>query len=101
MVKLRAKGIAFAIQPAVHIVGKFLEYIPLTSAKEEIGSPVSTRLMSVKSRQTAVMTTMATNVDGRSFFKTGIPTFPKIMGKPKQIAVVHTMTMKFSNNPPS
>merc|ERR1719159_456856 len=100
MVKLRANGIDFTIQLPDQMVGMFLENKLLTSEKEEIGSPTSTRLMSSKARQTAVMTTIATKVEGRSFFRTGMPTLPSTIGRPKQIAVVQIMTTKFRSKPP-
>merc|ERR1719238_2044396 len=43
---------------------------------------------------------MATKVEGRSFFKIGMPTLPSRIGNPKQIAVVQIMTTKFRNKPP-
>jgi hypothetical protein len=81
------------------MVGKLLAKRLLTSEKDEIGSPTVTRC-TPKSKETAVMTTMATNVAGKSFFKIGIPVLPSRIGKPKQMAVVQNMITVFTIKPP-
>merc|ERR1719201_1327113 len=91
---------AFASQPPVHRDGKFREKRLLTSAKEEMGSPTLTRWMPSEARQTAVITTMATKVEGSSFFKIGLPVLPSTIGSPRQIAVVQIMTTKLKSKPP-